>query len=413
MRSPRNLPFLLRVYLVAGVAVLVAAALWYNGTMIGRMQAQSNDLTRLFSRFIAIELRDIRGDDRRAEFVTQVRNAISVPFVVSDISGRPMIWNGIGVEQVGDDEYFRLTNFDPDAPNDPLLERVLERARMFDRINDPIRIEGDEVSLVLHHGTSRLQRELAVAPYVQIAVLALFLLFGFLMFRALKQNEQRSIWVGMAKETAHQLGTPLSSIMGWLAMIQEETAEAEVSENVQTAMREVEADVDRLVRISSRFGKIGSAPKLEYHKIAPIIEDTVDYFERRRPSLRIGSTISVDLEELPLVRCSADLLGWVFENLVKNSLDAIDGEGGSIAIVGRMNPGEKRVEITFSDNGKGMTASQRNRIFTPGYTTKSRGWGLGLALVRRIVEEIHGGSIRVTHTLPGKGTTFLITFPVD
>lgn len=412
MRSSRNLPFLLRIYLIAGGAVLVLAALWYNGTLIRRMQSQSTDLTRLFSRFIAIELRDVRDDEQRGEFIRQVRSAVSVPFVITDLSGRPMIWNGIGVEQVGYDEYYRLRAFDPEAPDDELLERVLERARDFERLNEPIRIEG-EVSLVLYHGPSRLERELAVAPYVQIAVLVLFLLFGFLMFRTLKQNEQRSIWVGMAKETAHQLGTPLSSVMGWLAMVREETANTECAEGLSTALREIGTDVDRLARISSRFGKIGSAPKLEYRKIAPILEETVDYFERRRPSLRIRSTITLDLEELPLVRCSEDLLGWVFENLIKNALDAIAGNEGKITITGRMNTGERRVEISVSDNGKGMTPGQRNRVFTPGYTTKSRGWGLGLALARRIVEEIHDGSIRVAQTEPGGGTTFLVTFPVD
>ena len=412
MRSSRNLPFLLRVYLVAGGVVLVLAALWYNGTLIRRMQSQSTDLTRLFSRFIAIELREVRDDAQRGEFITQVRNAISVPFVITDLSGRPMIWNGIGVEQVGDDEYYRLRAFDPEAPDDELLERVLARARAFESINDPIRIEGG-VGLVLYHGPSRLERELAVAPYVQIAVLLLFLLFGFLMFRALKQNEQRSIWVGMAKETAHQLGTPLSSLMGWLAMIREETKGTECAEGLATALGEIETDVDRLARISSRFGKIGSAPKLEFRKLTPIVMETVDYFERRRPSLSIESTITVDFEELPLVRCSEDLLGWVFENLIKNALDAIGGNGGKINISGRMNTGERRVEISVADNGKGMTPGQRNRVFTPGYTTKSRGWGLGLALARRSVEEIHGGSIRVVQTEPGKGTTFLVVFPVD
>jgi hypothetical protein len=233
------------------------------------------------------------------------------------------------------------------------------------------------------------------------------------MFRAVKTGEQRSIWVGMAKETAHQLGTPLSSIMGWLAVIGERADEAGCGDRLGGALGEAAADVERLSRISSRFSKIGSEPDLAYQELAPVIEGAVRYFERRRPALRINSTIETDIEELPLVRCSAELLGWVFENLIKNSLDAIAEEGGKINITGRVNAGEGTIEILFSDNGRGMSASVRKRIFSPGFTTKSRGWGLGLALVKRIVEDIHGGSIRVLHTQQGKGTTFQILFPVD
>jgi hypothetical protein len=238
------------------------------------------------------------------------------------------------------------------------------------------------------------------------------MLFGFLGFRAVKIGEQRSIWVGMAKETAHQLGTPLSSIMGWLSLIRDEMS-AGSSKKLASAIEEISIDIDRLSRISARFSKIGSAPKLEFHELVAIVEEAVAYFERRRPSLKIKSTITTEFEELPLIRCSRELIGWVLENMVKNALDAIAEDEGKIHIQGRMNEREKRVEILFSDNGKGMSPGVRKRIFSPGFTTKNRGWGLGLSLVKRIVEEMHGGSIKVLQTQPGKGTTFLITFPVD
>ena len=412
MRAPKNLSFLLKVYIIVGSIVIVTLALFYNQTLIRRMHEESVNVTRLFSRFIAIELPHV-NDQSRFEFIREVLATTTVPYILTDGTGRPMIWSGIDLPQVGDDEYSRLLDFDPLNPNDELLERVLRKAQQFDRSNEPILIESEALTLVLHFGTSKLSRDLALAPYVQLGVLLLFLLFGFLGFRTMKESEQRSIWVGLAKETAHQLGTPISSMMGWVSHMNDECVETNASDRMKQIVEEVSTDISRLSMISDRFSKIGSAPKLEYQKITPIIEETVRYFERRRPSLEIESTISIEMEELPFIRCSKELIGWVFENLIKNSLDAIADEDGRIHIRGRVDGKEKRVIITFADNGKGMSPTIKNRIFSPGFTTKDRGWGLGLALVKRIVGEYHNGSIKVLSTQPNRGTTFQITFPVD
>jgi len=412
LRIPGNLPFLLKIYFIAGTGILVTGALLYNNSLMTRMKGQSENTTRLFSRFIGIALEDV-SEESSQDFIREVRGAITLPFILTDRAGRPVVWSGIGIEMLADDEYSRVIDFDPDNPDDPLLEKIRRIAMEFDSVNDPVSVESEMLALVIHYGSSKLSRELRVAPYLQLGVFIIFIVFGLLGMRAVKTGEQRLIWVGMAKETAHQLGTPLSSIMGWLAIIRDKAAEEGCSNALDGPVDEVSADVDRLSRISARFSKIGSAPPLEYQKISQIIEDTVDYFERRRPALKIDSTIEIDVEELPLIRCSADLLGWVFENLIKNSLDAIAGVDGKINIRGRIDRGENDVVILFSDNGRGMSSSMKKKIFNAGYTTKSRGWGLGLALVKRIVEDIHGGSIKVAHTHPGGGSTFEITFPVD
>jgi two-component system, NtrC family, sensor histidine kinase KinB len=413
MRAPRNFPFLLKVYIIAGSFIVVAFALVYNNGIIKKMSAQSARTTHQYARFIGLQID--RLDDRGSvEFIRETLRDLNAPFIITDAAGRPMIWNQqIGIAPLGPDQYARMIKYDPAAPNDSLLERVQRKALAFDRVNEPVSIESEKLRAVLHYGPSSLSRELAVAQYVQIGVFVVFVLFGFLGFRAVKSGEQRSIWVGMAKETAHQLGTPLSSIMGWIAMIREELAGGRGSDKLSMAIDEVETDVDRLSKISARFSKIGSAPKLELQELAPIVDETVRYFERRRPSLKINSTITTQSDELPLIRCSKELIGWVLENMIKNSLDAVAGDEGKIHIQCRMNERDRRVEILFSDNGKGMSPGVRKRVFSPGFTTKSRGWGLGLSLVKRIVEDIHGGSIKVLESQPGKGTTFIITFPVD
>jgi hypothetical protein len=404
------------VYIIAGSVIVVAFALVYNNGIIRKMSAQSERTTRQYARFIALEI-DRLDDTSSHDFIRETLHDLNAPFIITDAAGRPMIWSPqIGIPPLsfeGRGDLGRLMKFDPAAPNDPLLEKVLRKAQDFDRMNEPALIETERFKALLHFGPSSLSRELAVAQYVQIGVFVIFVLFGFLGFRAMKSDEQRSIWVGMAKETAHQLGTPLSSIMGWIAMIREELAAARGSDKLAMAIDEVETDVERLSKISARFSKIGSAPKLEIQELAPIVDETVRYFERRRPSLKINSTITTELDELPLIRCSKELIGWVLENMIKNALDAIAGDEGKIHIQCRMNERDRRVEILFGDSGKGMSPGVRKRIFSPGFTTKSRGWGLGLSLAKRIVEDIHGGSIRVLESQPGKGTTFLITFPVD
>ncbi len=413
MRAPRNLPFLLKLYFLIGGVVVVAFALIYNNALIREMRLQTENTTALISRSVGIALRQPGDVDNRA-FIRAVRDRFDIPFILTDMRGVPWVWNEeTGVPPLGDDEYVRIARFDPAAPNDPLLEQVLVRADSYDRGNRPIPIEGSGLSLMLHYGPSSLTRRLAVAPYIQLGVLVVFLLVGFLGFRAIKIGEQRMIWVGLAKETAHQLGTPLSSIMGWLEMVREEIASAGCSDKLARAIDEISTDVNRLGGISARFSKIGSTPKLDLQELPPIIEETVAYFERRRPALRINSTITTEFEELPLIRCSRELVGWVIENLIKNALDAMAESEGKIHITCRMNRGERRVEMLVSDTGKGMPPRVRARVFDPGFTTKNRGWGLGLALVKRIVEEMHGGSIRVIASQPGKGTTFLVTFPVD
>jgi len=413
IRLSRNLPFLIRVYFIVGGIILVISMLYYNNTLITRMREQAESTTRLFSRFTALALSRVENSGSR-QFVREIREAMILPLVITDAEGRPMIWNEIGIEQVSDSEYSRLLDFDPADPDDPLLERVLEKVRSFDRINEPIPVNTNGQQLNIHYGLSGLARELKIAPYVQLGVFLIFALFGFMGFIYLKRSEQRSIWVGMSKETAHQLGTPISSLMGWLEIIKGELRKPEMyRKKIESAAMEAELDVQRLSRISSRFSKIGSAPRLEYQDIGRIISDTVDYFVRRRPALSIKSIINVDLEEMPDIRCSADLIGWVFENLIKNSLDAISEGEGRIEITGRVNRRNNRIEITVSDTGRGIPAALRKRIFAPGVTTKRRGWGLGLALVKRIVEEIHDGSITLADSELGRGTTFILKFPID
>jgi hypothetical protein len=247
-------------------------------------------------------------------------------------------------------------------------------------------------------------------PFIQLALFLVFMAVGLQGFRYLKLSEQRSIWVGMAKETAHQLGTPLSALLGWTQLLRDQVKEGRVDE-IAGSVTEMEEDLKRLSKVTDRFSKIGSKPDLESVSIAEVLDRTVGYFHRRLPTLKAHSTLSLNYEETPFVRGNAELLEWVFENLIKNGLDALGEKGGTIEIRTRFDPGRRMVEVYVRDTGRGVPPPLRQRIFSPGFTTKKRGWGLGLALTKRIVEEYHGGEIRLHESQVGKGSTFLVRFP--
>ena len=281
---------------------------------------------------------------------------------------------------------------------------LLALAREMDALHAPIPIEVSPgfVQLV-HYGESPLARLIRLFPVVQLAVVALFILVGYLGFSYVRRSEQSSLWVGMAREAAHQLGTPLSSMIGWVELLRLGDSVAP-----ETVADELEQDVERLRRVADRFEKIGTTPDLTPTPLGPVLDRVADYIRRRVPS-SAPAEITVDVApglEAPL---NADLFEWVIENLLKNALDALDGVPGPhrIAITGRAEGGAAVVDV--ADTGKGMDRATARHVFRPGFSTKRRGWGLGLSLARRIVESYHGGSLAVHATEPGEGTTFRIT----
>lgn len=248
-----------------------------------------------------------------------------------------------------------------------------------------------------YYGNSKLLNEVRYYPLVQLCVVALFIAIIFLSLRSSYRSVQNQVWAGMAKETAHQLGTPISSLEGWVEMLKESAGNEKI-------IRELEKDVDRLRLVSDRFGKIGSTPQLEEIDLVSHINNMVDYMRKRSTGKIIFSVNSQNKEHIP-ARVSAPLFDWVIENLLKNSLDAMEGKGKIIVAI---NDNSSQVFIDITDTGKGISKQNITRVFKPGFTTKKRGWGLGLSLSRRIIEQYHKGEIFVKHSELGKGTTFRI-----
>lgn len=254
-----------------------------------------------------------------------------------------------------------------------------------------------EVMNTIYYSDSLLLKKLQYYPYIQLILIAIFIIMGYIVLNVSRRSEQNHVWLGMSKETAHQLGTPISSLMAWLEIMRDEHGETEM-------FREVEKDVKRLEKIAARFSKIGSKPNLHENELVGCIRNTMSYLKTRIPATIHLETNITDTDEiyLPL---NVELFEWVIENLCKNAVDAI-GTNGTIRIT--IESDDKNVGIEISDTGKGISKSDFKNVFKPGYTTKNRGWGLGLSLAKRIVEEYHGGKIFVKSSEIGKGTTFRI-----
>ena len=248
-----------------------------------------------------------------------------------------------------------------------------------------------------YYGNSKLLNEVRYYPIVQLFVVALFIIITLLSLRSSYRSVQNQVWAGMAKETAHQLGTPVSSLEGWVEMMKETPGNEKIT-------HELEKDVNRLRLVSDRFGKIGSTPQLENHDLVSQINSMVDYM-RKRATGKIIFKVETNGKTEIKAGISASLFDWVIENLLKNALDAMDGKG---IIAVNINEDIHKIHIDISDTGKGISNQNIARVFKPGFTTKKRGWGLGLSLSKRIIEQYHKGELYVKHSEIGKGTTFRI-----
>lgn len=279
-------------------------------------------------------------------------------------------------------------------------EYLQEKLKEFKSLNSPIiwknPLDSTQNNLV-YYGESSLLKQIRYFPLLQLFVAGLFIVITLIAVTTRNKSTQNQVWAGMAKETAHQLGTPLSSLQGWVELLKETNG----TENIATEMSK---DVDRLKLVSDRFGKIGSTPQLEEANIVFQVEQMVAYIKRRSPDKVVFSVNASNEKEIRAMM-NIPLFDWVIENLLKNALDAMEGKG-SIAIEIKDEPTQVIVDVT--DSGKGISFKNLSQVFKPGFTTKKRGWGLGLSLSKRIIEQYHKGNLFVKHSEPGKGTTFRI-----
>lgn len=336
---------------------------------------------------------------RTSALFQELVNRLEYYTILSDQFMTPQVVNGIAV---------------PDTISADDMESYQEMIIILDQSNTPVPIEGvsGEIIGYLHYGSDDLSRELTLVPYIELGMLLLLALLFMCVIRAEMKREKELSWVGFAKETAHQISTPLTSLMGWLELLHERP-EAETDNEFYEALEYIENDVDRLKQIASRYGQMGKKPKLEKNLVNPIILDTVHYLYGRPGLINEGIRLETDLRSEQTVYLNRVLFGWVIENLLKNSLSSLGSEKSGVIMITSMDieEGPGLVEIEIADNGKGIPFRDQKKVFNAGFSTRRGGWGLGLTLSKRIINEYHNGSIRLKASSPGKGTNFIIVLP--
>ncbi len=374
-------------FLVAAAAV-VAMFLYFSSSLISDLQAQERQRMEIW----AGATRELVASamEERDFLLGIIQQNTNIPVLLTDSEGNIL-----------DQRNFRLPA--PDNSSDPRNTEYLGR-KLGELKSSPRRIEIDiapGVVQYLYYEDSTLLRRMSVFPYIQLLVMLAFIAVVYFAVLSTKKAEQNKVWVGLSKETAHQLGTPISSLMAWMELLPDYGVDADT-------LAEMSKDVNRLSTIASRFSKIGSEPRMELVELRTVVAEAVDYMGTRI-SPRISLTFNPGTADDPQVMACTPLLEWVIENLIKNAVDAMEGSG---KIDVSLDATHTMAAIEVADTGKGISRKNFKTVFNPGYTTKSRGWGLGLTLAKRIVEQYHRGRIFVARSTVGQGTTFRIELPV-
>lgn len=367
-------------------ALLIGAfSLWYTDSLVKVLASEEDKKIKLWANATRLL---IKGEGDINFLLDIAKDNTTIPIILIDDKGNINATKNLDSTHVSDTAY------------------LMKQLEIMKEQHEPIKIPYDETNNrfnYLYYKNSFILSQLKSYPIIQLTLIAFFALLSYFTLSASRRAEQNQVWVGMSKETAHQLGTPISSLKEWINLLRETE-----KENQEELLVELDNDVRRLELITERFSKIGSDPVLKPENLDLVIENSLQYLNARTSS-KVDLSVSI-LKPGNWANINIPLFDWVIENLCKNAIDAMEGKG---KIVVQLNHDEKHVYIDITDNGKGIPKSKFKTVFKPGFTTKKRGWGLGLSLVKRIVESYHNGSIYVRHSELGKGTTFRIVLQVE
>ncbi|MBU0694950.1 MAG: HAMP domain-containing histidine kinase [Bacteroidetes bacterium] len=378
-------------YLLLFFAVVIASSsLWYTDFLVTGISKSERTRAEIWSQ--SFKKLFNTDNDEMMNYLFTVRDSLTVSVIVTNEKDSIMMYTALDSTKT----YYKVES---DKVYDP--KYFLRELKRMKAQHEPILIdfEGKPSYYKVYYKDSDLLTQLRIFPYIQLTVIAAFLFIAYYSFSSARRSEQNQVWVGLAKETAHQLGTPISSLMAWTELLKDK-----FNAEQDPLILQMENDVKRLEIVADRFSKIGSKPVLTRHSVHQVVTEYVDYF-KVRVSDKIQFSISGDEHQEAFL--NIPLFDWVIENILKNAVNAIEGEG-QISINIEENIVKEQIFVDITDSGKGIPRSKFDAIFQPGFTTRKRGWGLGLSLTKRIIENYHRGQIFVKESEIGKGTTFRI-----
>lgn len=366
--------------LLLSAFIIGTTILWYTNNLVDDLRREERTKVNIWANATK-QTTDIDNLNEDISFVFEVINHNkTIPVILVDDNGSILYHKNFPSKKANNIDYLKSQ-----------LEIMKES-------HEPIVFEyADGKHNKIYYKDSILLTRLKIFPYVILVVISLFIVTGYFAFSNSRKSEQNKVWAGMARETAHQIGTPLSSLMGWVTLLHDQGGNEEI-------VSEMNKDILRLQMITERFSKIGSQPELKNQDVNSIVQRSF-YYMKDRSSSKINFKLEIS-DHAIFSFLNTQLFGWVIENIMRNAIDALQGKG---EIKVEVKDHSKNVIIDISDNGKGIKSTQLKTVFEPGYTTKLRGWGLGLSLVKRIVEDYHKGQVYILHSKLGKGSTFRIS----
>ena len=374
--------FLVGVFLVIGLFS-------YTRYLSSELREDNREVVKMYAEIIAKTVKD--DSNTNIDFIFEnIIKKVKFPIIQSGRNKNPQLWTNLP------------ENIDSDRDR---LKLILS----MDKINKPIplvfddKINGPITFGYLHYGDSRLIQKIQIWTYIEILSIGIFILFGFIGFSFISNSEKQHIWVGLSRETAHQLGTPVSALLGWLDYLKNDNS------NIEKILPEMESDIERLQQVSRRFSKMGSKPEMEFFDLSKRVESVLSYLNRRIPTLGKKVDLVNDIDPDIKIMANGTLISWTIENLIRNSIDSVSGEAGLIRL--SMSQDQNNVKIRISDNGCGVPKKDWKNIFRPGFSTKKSGLGLGLSLCQRIINEVHKGDIYVLESRINSVTVFEINIP--
>jgi len=394
-----------RVILVVGLLVLSFIFFFFAESVRYHLIGESRKVMNVYARLWGVAMSYGTSGAEMSIIFDEIIEKSDFPMVLTDVKNNPQAWRNVGI-----------------APNDTTkksMEKLRRMVAKFDAAREPVGVYlpgSRRLVAKIHFGESRFVSLLRIVPIIEISIIILFLILGYTWTLKVRGYERQSIWLGMARETAHQLGTPISSLLGWIELLREKLKNPEKFSGESLSLEKILArmadDVNTLSRVVNRFGNIGFVPELKLKDPAPLVNSIVDYFVSRLPTLHSNISFEKDIQPVPPVYLNEELMSWAIENLIKNAIESVSKKKGVIKVSLRESADRSFVNVIVTDNGRGIPVGDQKKIFTTGFSTKRRGWGIGLSIASRIVEEYHGGKLFLLESKPYERTTFVISLPI-